>query len=333
MKPFRFSAPSGEGMTIYRERPLKLDQVRTYPLASRPSKVSVKAFGRVPRRGASVQEWVKCLPKILAGESFRRVIEALRNAKQRKRPIIWGLGGHVIKVGLGPILTDLMDRGYASAFALNGAAMIHDFEVALVGSTSEDVMDALGKGQFGMAEETGRYLNEAIASGDRSGIGMGEAVGQFLDQYRNARFRRYSLLATAYRKRVPVTVHAAIGTDIIHNHPAVDARALGAATHRDFRLLAALVKQMQMGGVYLNCGSAVVLPEVFLKCVGLAANLGHPPRHLVTVNLDFIQHYRPMENVVRRPTMTPSPGGKPSRGYALTGHHELMIPLLAAALD
>jgi len=321
-------------MSVYRQQPLKLDRVRTYPLASRRSKVSINAFARVPRRGASVREWVKSLPKILAGESFRAVIEALEGARRRKLPIIWGLGGHVIKVGLGPILIDLMERGYVTALALNGAAMIHDFEVALAGSTSEDVPETLGKGQFGMAEETGRYLNEAISAGDRAAVGIGEAVGLFLDGYRKARFRRHSLLAAAYRKRLPVTVHEAIGTDIIHNHPAVDARALGAATHRDFLLLAAMVKEMSKGGVYLNCGSAVILPEVFLKCVSLAANFGDAPRGLVTVNLDFIQHYRPTENVVKRPTAGRLTGrGQQSRGYALTGHHELMIPLLAAALD
>jgi hypothetical protein len=320
-------------MSVYSQQPLKLDKVRTYPLASRRSKVSVEAFGRVPRSGASVRDWVKSLPKILAGENLRGVIQALQDARRRHRPIIWGLGGHVIKVGLGPVLIDLIERGYATGFALNGAAMIHDFEVALVGATSEDVPEVLGQGKFGMAEETGRYLNEAIAAGDRAGIGIGEAVGQFLDRYRKARFRRYSVLAAAYRKRIPVTVHEAIGTDIIHNHPAMDARALGAATHRDFLLLAALVKQMDKGGVYLNCGSAVILPEVFLKCVSLAANLGHPPSNMVTVNLDFIQHYRPTENVLRRPAAMAAGRGKKSRGYALTGHHELMIPLLGAALE
>jgi hypothetical protein len=237
-------------------------------------------------------------------------------------------------VGLGPILIDLMRRSYATGFALNGAAMIHDFEIALVGATSEDVPAALGRGQFGMADETGRYLNQAIVAGDQNGVGIGEAVGDFLSRHRGARFRRYSLMAAAYRRRVPVTVHEAIGTDIIHNHPSVEPRALGAATHRDFLLLAGLVKRMEHGGVYLNCGSAVVLPEVFLKCVSLAANLGHAPRDLVTVNLDFIQHYRPTENVLRRPTAIASQrGGKLSRGYALTGHHELMIPLIAATLE
>lgn len=324
-------------MTIYKDRPVQLDEVHTYPLASRQSKVSVEAFASVTRHGASVRDWVKSLPTILAGESFRGVIEALRRARRAQRPIIWGLGGHVIKVGLSPILIDLMRRGYVTAFALNGAAMIHDFEIALVGSTSEDVPAALGKGRFGMAEETGRYLNESIIAGDQDGLGIGEAVGRFLTEKRPpvpVRFRQYSLLAAAYRKRVPVTVHEAVGTDIIHAHPATDGRALGSATHRDFLLLAALVKQIGQGGVYLNCGSAVILPEVFLKCVSLALNLGPGLRDFVTVNLDFIQHYRPTENVVRRPTAIASSRGKKlSRGYALTGHHELMIPLLAAALE
>jgi hypothetical protein len=320
-------------MTIYRIRPLDLDGVRTYPLRTRASKVSVREFASVPRDGASVAEWVESLPRILAGASFRAVVEALRRARRKRKPIIWGLGGHVIKVGLTPILIDLMKRGYLTAVAMNGAALIHDFEVALVGATSEDVPAVLGRGRFGMAEETGRYINEAIAKGDREELGIGEAVGRFLAKYRGARFRRYSLLAAAYRRRVPVTVHVAIGTDIIHNHPAVDARALGATSHRDFRLLAALVRRMDGGGVYLNVGSAVILPEVFLKCVSLAANLGRAPRGITTVNLDFIQHYRPTQNVVIRPTASGHRTGRgASHGYALTGHHELMIPLLAAAL-
>jgi hypothetical protein len=215
---------------------------------------------------------------------------------------------------------------------MNGAAMIHDFEIALVGATSEDVPAVLGRGGFGMAEETGRIINETIAAGDREELGIGEAIGRFLAGSRQARFRRFSLLAQAYRKRVPVTVHVAMGTDIIHNHPATDPRALGAASHRDFLLLASLVKDMDRGGVYLNVGSAVVLPEVFLKCVSLAANLSRSPRGITTVNMDFIQHYRPVQNVVLRPTAGSLKGQDPSHGYMLTGHHELMVPLLAAAL-
>jgi deoxyhypusine synthase len=314
-------------MTIYRTQPLKLDGVRTYPLCSRKSEVPVKDFARTLRAGATTAELVDSLPRILAGNDFRAVVEALRRARRKRKPIIWGLGGHVIKCGLSPVLIDLMRRGYLTAVAMNGAALIHDFEIALAGATSEDVPAVLGRGRFGMAEETGRYINDAIAKGDREGLGIGEAVGRFLARFRGARFRRYSLLAAAYRHKIPVTVHVAIGTDIIHNHPAMDARATGAATHRDFRLLAAMVRRMDNGGVYLNVGSAVVLPEVFLKCASLAANLGRAPRGITTVNLDFIQHYRPTQNVVRRPAATPR-----SRGYALTGHHELMIPLLAAAL-
>lgn len=320
-------------MSIYRLRPLELARVCTYPLHSRPSKVSVDDFAKVAPSRASVREWVKSLPRILAGEDFRAVVAALERARRKRKPIIWGLGGHVIKCGLGPILVDLLRRRYVTAVAMNGAALIHDFEIALVGATSEDVPTGLGRGRFGMAEETGRFINEAIAAGDRDGLGIGEAVGRFLVKYHGARYRRFSLLVAAYRARVPVTVHAAIGTDIIHNHPAIDARALGAATHRDFLLLAALVKALDGGGVYLNVGSAVVLPEVFLKCVSLAANLGHAPRAITTVNLDFIQHYRPTQNVLLRPTATGRGAQRAaSRGYALTGHHELMIPLLAAAL-
>jgi len=320
-------------MTIYHERPFNLDKVRTYPLHLRPSKVSVADFAKVSRPGATIRKWVENLPQILAGKDFRAVVAALERAQQNRKPIIWGLGGHVIKCGLSPVLIDLMRRGYLTAVAMNGAALIHDFEIALVGATSEDVPAVLGRGRFGMAEETGRFINEAIVQGDRDQLGIGEAVGRFLNRCRAARFRRWSLLATAYQRRVPVTVHVAIGTDVIHNHPAIDPHALGAASHRDFRLLAALVCAMNGGGVYLNVGSAVVLPEVFLKCVSLAANLGHAPRGITTVNLDFLQHYRPLENVVRRPTALAGRAGRnPSHGYALTGHHELMIPLLAAAL-
>ena len=320
-------------MSVYRQSPLLLKRVRTYPLASRPSKVSVNDFARAVPSAASVKELLKSLPHILAGDHFRAVVAALRRARQKRKPIIWGLGGHVIKCGLGPVLVDLIHRGFLTAVAMNGAALIHDFEIALVGSTSEDVPAVLGRGQFGMAEETGRFINQAVAEGDKEGLGIGEAVGRYLARRRGARPLRYSLLAAAYNQRAPVTVHEAIGTDIIHNHPAIDARALGAATHRDFLLLASLVKDMD-GGVYLNVGSAVVLPEVFLKCVSLAANLGHAPRGITTVNMDFIQHYRPTQNVLLRPTAAGSSkaGGAPSRGYALTGHHEIMIPLLAAAL-
>jgi len=279
-----------------------------------------------------VRAWLDSLPHILAGDSLRAVVRAMEKARAKSKPIIWGIGGHVIKCGLAPILIDLMRRGYLTAVAMNGAAMIHDFEVGLVGATSEDVPAVLGRGKFGMAEETGRVINDTIAAGDREELGIGEAMGRFLTRSRQAHFRRFSLLAQAYSLRVPATVHVAIGTDITHNHPSIDPRALGAASHRDFLLLASLVKDLHRGGVYLNVGSAVVLPEVFLKCLSLAANLSRAPRGITTVNMDFIQHYRPQQNVLLRPTARAGKGQDRSHGYALTGHHEVMVPLLAAAL-
>jgi hypothetical protein len=321
-------------MSQYREKPLELRGVHTYPLARRSSKVSVRDFARPAGRNATLARWMEGLPHILAGDEFRAAVGALEKAHARRKPIIWGLGGHVIKCGLGPILIDLMKRGYVSAVAMNGAAMIHDFEIALAGATSEDVPAALGQGQFGMAEETGSLINQAISMGYRQSLGIGEAVGKMLCRPRAARFRTHSVLASSYARRIPVTVHPAIGADIIHNHPAVDAPATGGAAHRDFLLLASIVRQLDGGGVYLNVGSAVILPEVFLKCISLVANLAHAPRGITTINMDFIQHYRPSQNVVTRPVLaSKAAGGKlPSRGIALTGHHEIMVPLLAGAL-
>jgi hypothetical protein len=318
-------------MTIYSTSPLSLQKIRTYPLARRKSKVTVREFARVPKRGASVRELIASLPKILAGNDFHCVLDALRQARAERRPILWGLGGHVIKVGLAPILIDLIRRGYVNGIAMNGAALVHDFEIALVGNTSEDVDAVLGRGQFGMAEETGLYLNEMAVGAARSHIGLGEAAGKLLTNKRlRAKFLRHSVLAAAFRARVPVTVHLAIGTDIPHMHRSADGAALGAATHHDFRLFCALVKKMHPGGVYLNWGSAVILPEVFLKAVSVAQNLGIRRgglRSITTANFDFIQHYRPQQNVVRRPTE-----GRGSHGYSITGHHELLLPLLSASL-
>jgi hypothetical protein len=234
------------------------------------------------------------------------------------------LGAHVVKTGLGPILIDLMERGFVSALATNGAAIIHDFEVALVGSTSEDVDEALGPGRFGMAEETGRLLNDAITEGVGQGLGIGQAVGRFLAN-RQPPFAGSSVLAAAARLNIPVTAHIAIGTDIIHMHPAASGQALGEGSLRDFRYFAANVARLEHG-VYLNCGSAVILPEVFLKAVALARNRGIAFAGLTTVNLDFVRLYRPLTNVVMRPTVGSG------RGYSLLGHHEIMIPLLAAAI-
>ena len=314
-------------MTKYPLQPIDLAALKTVPLRTRAAKVRVADFAAPHRKGATLDQWLDSLPHILAADSLRAVVAAIAQARTRKRNIIWGLGGHVIKCGLAPILIDLMRRGYATAFVLNGAAAIHDFEIALAGQTSEDVEAVLPDGRFGAAEETGREMNEAIAAGVRDALGMGEALGRRLDEIAAAEFAPASLVLEAWRAATPVTVHVAIGTDTPHMHPTVDAAALGSATHRDFRLLCSLVAGLHDGGVYLNVGSAVVLPEVFLKAVSAVRNLGHPLADFTTVNLDFLQHYRPKLNVVERPHA--KSGGA---GYALTGHHEILVPLLAACL-
>jgi hypothetical protein len=321
-------------MSIYSIRPLTLGTVHTYPLASRKSKVSTRDFAKAPASNASLVKFLDSLPNILAASDLRDILSAIHSARRKHKAILWGMGGHVIKVGLGRVVIDLMRRGFVSGVAMNGAALIHDFEIALVGNTSEDVDAAIGDGRFGMAEETGEYVNEMAKLASRLRMGYGEAAGQFLNSgVIPAPFASSSVLAAAYRLRIPVTVHLAIGTDIPHMHPAADGAALGTATHYDFRLFSALVKEMQPGGVYLNWGSAVVLPEVFLKAVSVVRNLGVPLRPITTANFDFVQHYRPLQNVVRRPTAAaPGSRGLESRGYAITGHHEILLPLVAAAL-
>ena len=321
-------------MSIYSIEPLVLGEVRTYPLASRKSKVSMREFARASNGNISLSKFLDSLPDILAARDLRELLRAIIEARQQRKAILWGMGGHVIKVGLGPVLIDLMDRGFISGIAMNGAALIHDFEIALAGSTSEDVEAALGQGQFGMAEETGKYLNEIAKLAQRIRIGYGEAAGQFLTSgVIAAKQAGSSVLAAAHKRRIPVTVHLAIGTDIPHMHPAAEGAALGYATHRDFRLFCALTEQMHPGGVYLNWGSAVLLPEVFLKAVSVVRNLGVPLSPITTANFDFIQHYRPLQNVVKRPTASGrGHKGPESRGFAITGHHELLMPLVAAAL-
>ena len=310
-------------MSKYALEPLDLSKLRTIPIEVRGGKVRTGDFGQ-PYEGGGLKTWLNTLPRILAAESFRAVIEALAGARDRKKMILWGLGGHVIKCGLAPILIDLMRRGYATAFALNGAAAIHDFEIAISGQTSEDVEAVLPDGRFGTAEETGREMNRALDGN----AGFGESLGRHLETTADPRYRSASLVYEAYRHSTPVTVHAAIGTDTPHTHPSASGAAIGGASHRDFRLLCALVKEMNDGGVYLNVGSAVLLPEVFLKAVSVVRNLGHPLANFTTVNFDFLQHYRPRVNVVERPHARS--GG---HGYSITGHHEIMIPLLAAALN
>ncbi len=302
--------------------PLDLSDIETYSLKERHSKVSRRDFGRPWEQGGSFRDFVERLPRILAAETLREVAAAWVAARKSGHQVLLGMGAHPIKVGLNPILIDLMRRNLITGLALNGAGIIHDAEIAMVGRTSEDVDQVLGCGRFGMARETAEFLNAAIAWGAGQGLGLGEAVGRRL-LGSDFPFKDLSLLAVAADLNLPLTVHVAVGTDIIHLHPSVNPEALGATTHLDFRLFAALVSQLSEG-VYLNLGSAVIMPEVFLKAVTLARNLGHTVAPLTTVNLDFVQHYRPLTNVVRRPT------AGTGQGYALTGHHELLLPLLAA---
>ncbi len=311
-------------MSKYNFEPLDLSGLKTIPIRDRGGKVRVQDLAVPYAKGAGLGAWIDSLPRILAGDSFRATIDALEKARDARKPILWGLGGHVIKCGLAPLLIDLMHRGFATAFAMNGAASIHDFEIAIAGSTSEDVEAVLPDGRFGTAEETGREMNSAIAEGNRHELGMGEALGHRLQSIAT---HQESLVLAAYKAAVPVTVHVVVGSDTPHTHPTADGEAIGRATHRDFRLFCRLVSELGDGGVYLNVGSAVVMPEVFLKAISVVRNLGCPLRNFTTVNLDFIEHYRPRVNVVERPHA--NAGG---RGIALTGHHELMLPLIAAAL-
>ena len=315
-------------MSIYEDnlRPLALHKVRTYPLASRPSKVSLDDLAKPLAEDSSLKDFLASLPNILAVKSLRNLASRMHRARESHKPIIWGIGGHVIKTGLAPIIIDLMKRGFVTAVAANGSVLVHDAEIAMVGSTSEDVDATLGEGAFGGADETGKLLNSAAQEGVRDQIGLGEAMGRALTN-QSPKHAGQSLLCAAYESKVPFTAHVTIGGDIAHFHPEADGASLGATTHTDFRLLAELVKRMNGGGVYLNIGSAVVLPEVFLKCVSLVRNLGHELKDITTANFDFIQSYRPLTNVVRRPTADGA-----GHGYSITGHHELTIPLLAAEL-
>src|SRR5262245_50962883 len=312
-------------MSNYEQQPIELSGIETYPLASRPSKVTAADFARplTDTEARNAVALLDSLPRILAADALGSITAAIIEARAKNRAIIWGVGGHVIKTGLAPILIDLARRGFVTAIAMNGSGVIHDFEIAVAGWTSEDVDAALGSGSFGMAEETGRLINEAINRGVVDDCGVGESIGRALVEMK-PQYADFSILHAAYLSKIPVTVHVTIGTDIIHIHPHADGAAIGAGTYRDFLLFASLVKELDGGGVYLNVGSAVTLPEVFLKAVTVVRNLGHSLADFTTANFDFIQHYRPMTNVVRRPVANGA-----GRGFHLTGHHELMIPLLA----
>ena len=314
-------------MSIYPDlEPIDLSRISTYELASRPSKVTVEDFAAPVAEGDSVREFLGKLPDILAVRSMRGLAERVRRARDAGKPIIWGLGGHVVKTGLAPVLIDLMDRGFVTAVAGNGSVLVHDSEIARVGFTSEDVDATLGKGDFGAARETGELLNSAAQAAQEQGIGLGEAMCTSLAALTPTHADK-SLLCAAYDRKLPFTAHITVGADIGHFHPGVDGAALGAASHTDFRLMCSLVERMNGGGVYINYGSAVVMPEIFLKAVTVVRNLGHEMTDITTANFDFVQHYRPLTNVVRRPTADGA-----GKGFSITGHHELTLPLFAAHL-
>ena len=305
-------------------KPLSLKDVKTYPLRKRASKVSITDFGSPWARGGNLGVWFEKLPGILAARDLGILVDRLAKAAKEHKIIILAMGAHTIKVGLGPIILDLMERGIVSGVAMNGAGIIHDLEIAMIGATSEDVASGLPDGRFGMAQETGEFLNKAIKKGAKDGIGLGYSVGKHILEA-SLPFSQYSVVAGAARLNIPLTVHVAIGTDIIHIHPEVDGAAIGETSHHDFRIFSALVGRLE-GGVYINLGSAVILPEVFLKALTLVRNMGIQVKDFTTVDMDFIKHYRPVTNVVKRPTLE---GG---HGISLIGHNEIMFPLVAAAV-
>jgi len=299
-------------------------KARTYPLKQRKNLVSVKDACGPIGPGMTVGSFMDSVPDILAGRDLKKIVAHICEARRAGRPLVVAIGGHVIKVGLGPLICDLIDRGVVTAVAMNGAAAIHDLEMALIGETSEDVADGIEDGTFGMANETGTAFAEASLKAAKDGGGLGAALAEWLIS-KGAPHAEVSILCRAARANVPCTVHVSIGADIVHMHPKMDGAATGKATMNDFHILTSVVGDLE-GGVYINLGSAALMPEVFLKALNLARNLGRTVRKFTTVNMDMIQHYRPRVNVVQRPTKT---GGE---GFALTGHHEIMFPLLAAAV-
>ncbi|MFW6124262.1 MAG: hypothetical protein ACOC5G_03490 [Acidobacteriota bacterium] len=288
--------------------------------------MNYKDFVQTYEPDKSFQDFINSLPNLLAAKDFKRLISLIKEAREKTKPIILSIGAHVIKVGLNPLLIDLMEEGSINALAMNGAGIIHDFEMAFAGKTSEDVESQIKEGHFGMAEETGKFLNNAIIQGSEEDIGIGESVGRMIYNS-NFPFKKISLLSSAYKHNIPVTVHVGLGTDIIHFHPNVNGEAIGKASLCDFFLFCSLIEQLEGGGVYVNIGSAVVMPEVFLKAVSYLRNRGRQLDHFYTAVFDFNTHYRPMQNIIKRPFK-----GKKGKGFYFLGHHEIMIPLLAAAI-
>jgi len=312
-------------MSKYKVKPLLPEDLNTYSLQSRKSKVDIDRFARPFNQDKGFRNFIESFPDILAGREYKEFIALVKLAKKNGRAIILALGAHVIKVGLAPIITDLMKEGWITALSINGAGIIHDFEIAFAGKTSEEVDIQIRDGQFGMAQETGEMLNVAINAGGKEDLGLGEAVGKMIAAS-DFPYKSYSLLATAYDLNIPVTVHVAIGTDIIHFHPDAKGEELGRATLRDFFLFCSIVKELNGGGIFLNVGSAVILPEIFLKAVSFVRNKGNVLDNFSTAVFDFIHHYRAYQNVVKRPL------GNKGKGFYFIGHHEIMIPLFAASL-
>lgn len=307
-----------------RYKPISLKKVKTYSIKSRRSKVDIGLVARPYKKGASFRSFLDCLPSYLAASDLKAIAESIVKARHNDRPVILGMGAHPIKVGLSPVIIDLMKRGIITAIATNGACIIHDFEMSLIGKTSEDVASELCNGRFGMARETAKELNRAIRTGVSRGYGIGRSVGEYIYKSKN-KYRDMSIFSTGYELNIPMTVHVSLGTDIIHMHPGAEGRSIGEGSMRDFRLFASVVSDLE-GGVYINLGSAVIMPEVFLKALNISRNLGYQVNKITTINMDFIQHYRPRQNVLLRPTMNEG------KFYALTGHHEIMLPLLAASI-
>ncbi len=297
--------------------PIDLQGLKTYSIAKRRNLVNLRDFGTLAK-GRSAADFINSLPSIYAGRDLRALVNDIARAARAKKTVACAIGGHVIKVGCGPILADLVARGVVSAIAMNGAAAIHDFELSLIGETSEDVAETLRNGSFRMARETAEAFAQAALVGS-AGPGLGRAIAEKASRNK---YRKFSLLAACARHEVPVTVHLSVGADITHMHPQVSGRDLGEATYIDFRILASVVASLE-GGVWMNVGSAVMMPEVFLKAVSVARNLGHKLRRFTTVNLDMIQHYRPRANVLARPQ---------GKAIAITGHHEILLPLVRAGV-
>jgi hypothetical protein len=318
---------------------IDLNKVKTHSIKDRKSKTQIKNLGKPASSDYDVTSFLESLPKCLKADDFRKLLNSIVKAKRTGKPIIFMFGAHVIKCGLSPVLIDLMRNGFISLLATNGAGAIHDFEIALWGKTSEEVERSIQDGSFGMTKETAEIFNQVSSLAQEENIGLGEAIGKRIWELK-AKFRKYSLLANAFKLRIPLTVHVAFGTDIVHQHPNFDPSSTGAATHADFKILAEEVSKLNNGGVVLHFGSAVILPEVFLKALSVAKNIKGRTRsdkgrtrpdkgrieNFTTANFDMIQHYRPNLNVVLRPTQ------RSGQGFSFSGHHEIMIPLLAWAL-